>query len=281
MAKAERIQARVVERLRHHKLSLPLKQFTKDGDALPKDGRVPAMTKLASNRRRRERKQRWEDSIADATPPETSPVTAVFLGTTFIPSTPQVDSYFVPPKDTSDTCLQDIPALMAPATAVHSQTVQLPCKIRPKASQLFPAFASVQQHNLCLIRLIRILDQHYHRKGHLWFRWWIVPLFHQPSSPSLAKLDVGMLKRGSKRLTCVCWTDMLPTCWPTCPRHDTKSGWQGYRWCRANMSLADMLASCWRDVDRHVFVVPKCCRHVADMLQLNQLSWAINILYVM
>jgi hypothetical protein len=86
---------------------------------LPKDGGVPATTELASDHHRQERKQRWEDSVADATLLETSPVTTALLGTTSILSTPTVDLSPVSPNNTSDTSLQEIPTLMAPATLVH------------------------------------------------------------------------------------------------------------------------------------------------------------------
>ncbi len=125
-----------------------MEQITKDGNIPPKDGGVTATTKLASDRQRQERKQRWTYSVADATPPETSPVTSGLLGTTSISSTPAVDSSPVPPNNTSDACLQDIPTPMAPVTPVHSQTDSVPCTITPKASQLFSAFATMHQHNL-------------------------------------------------------------------------------------------------------------------------------------
>jgi hypothetical protein len=122
--------------------------MTKVGNVHLKDGGVTATTKLGSYHRKQQHKQRWEDSVADTTPPETSPVTAALLVTTSISSTPTLDSSPVPPNDTRDTCLQDIPALMTPATPVHSQTDQVPCTITPKASQLFSAFALVRQYNL-------------------------------------------------------------------------------------------------------------------------------------
>jgi hypothetical protein len=49
IAKAEWIQPWVLECVSHHNLSVPVEQFTKDGNVPPKDGGIPVTTKLSSD----------------------------------------------------------------------------------------------------------------------------------------------------------------------------------------------------------------------------------------
>ncbi len=68
-------------------------------------------------------------------------------------------------------------------------------------------------------------------------------------STLLGLLDVGMLKRGSKQLKCVCRANMLANMLADMLATQRKNCWQGYCSCRADMSLADMLVLCRWDWD--------------------------------
>jgi hypothetical protein len=71
-------------------------------------------------------------------------------------------------------------------------------------------------------------------------------LLHKSSLALLGLLDVGMSKRGSKQLTCICWADMSPTCRLTCWQHDTNTVGGGI----ANVGPTCHLLTCQHRVGR-------------------------------